>query len=182
MALPTSLTAGTWSGLSVHIADTVSVDETVQANLEAGFATVDTTHADIPNLREFPSIGTPSNLVNVPQYGQSITSQVQGQADAPSLDFTINYVPSLWAAGTTLGDLVGDGTARMFQLYICSSEPPSSVATTSALGSVPNAVWYFPGKIEALLIDNNLTDAVTATLTLSLPTGTFLGPYTVATV
>src|SRR6056300_1083207 len=54
--------------------------------------TADADHVRMPSVREFPSVGTPANIVNVPVYGQATSSQVQGQADAPSLDVTVNYV------------------------------------------------------------------------------------------
>src|SRR6056300_1258169 len=46
-------------------------------------------------IREFPNLGIPANVVNVPQYGQATSSQITGQSDPPSLDFTFNYVPSI---------------------------------------------------------------------------------------
>ena len=57
---------------------------------------------EVTNLREFPSVGTPANIVNVPQYGQSISSQISGQADAPTLEFTLNYIPTAHANIDTL--------------------------------------------------------------------------------
>src|SRR6187399_3303694 len=50
----------------------------------------------IKNVRTFPAIGTPPNIVNVPTYGQSTSLQIQGQADAPSMEITLNYVANDW--------------------------------------------------------------------------------------
>jgi hypothetical protein len=33
--------------------------------------TADATHKRLPSVREFPSVGTPANIVNVPVFGQS---------------------------------------------------------------------------------------------------------------
>ena len=34
----------------------------------------------IKNVREFPSMGTPPNIVNVPVYGSKTSQQIQGQS------------------------------------------------------------------------------------------------------
>jgi hypothetical protein len=89
-----------------------TADRATPANLAGKFeataaadgsaATTEAAVVAIEGIREFPSLGTPSNIVNVPQYGQSISSQIQGQADAPSLEFTFNYIPTNHAALDTL--------------------------------------------------------------------------------
>ena len=180
MAFWTSIGAGQWSGLAVHTAGTIGdpLTITTEAAFKAGFATTDTDFAVMPNVREFPDVGTPANLVNVPQYGQSVTSQVQAQADAVSLEFVFNYVPSVWEPSATIGALVGDGSPYVFQYVVCSAEPPNFEATTTGLGTVPNAIWYFSGKLESQLFSNSLSDATTMRLAVSLPTGTVYGPFT----
>ena len=69
----------------------------------------------ITNVREFPSMGTPPNIVNVPVYGQATSQQIQGQSDAPSIELTLNYIASDWGTGTRLGDAVGNGTQYVFR-------------------------------------------------------------------
>ena len=154
MAHITSIGAGIYSALAVTT-DTVTLSggDTL-AELVALFAT----NGDfdrIGNVREFPAIGTPANIVNVPVYGQATSQQIQGQADAPNLELTINYIPSLWASGTTLGDKVGDGELYAFQFSLLNSEPAgyNTTAGVSGLGSTANSNFYFVGKIEALLVN-----------------------------
>lgn len=136
----------------------------------------------IKNVREFPAMGTPPNIVNVPTYGQKTSQQVQGQSDAPSMEITINYVPSEWASGSLLGDMVGDGKQYVFRFALLNSEPGvgyDSTAGVTGLGKVDNSEYYWVGKIEALMVNPQLTDANTATITISLQSKLY-GAYTVA--
>jgi hypothetical protein len=138
------------------------------------------TFARIKNVREFPSMGTPPNIVNVPVYGSKTSQQIQGQADAPSIELTVNYIPADWAAGTLLGDAVGDGKQYVFRFVLMNAEPVaySSEATpTSGIGSVANSQYYWVGKIEALQVNPQLTDANTATVTVSIQSE-FFGAFT----
>lgn len=142
------------------------------------------TFVRIKNVREFPAMGTPPNVVNVPTYGQKTSQQVQGQSDAPNMEITINFVASEWAkdAGNLLGNLVGDGIQYAFRFTLLNSEPTGSGATkyssTSAgLGTVQNSQFYWVGKVEALQVNPQLTDATTATITLTLQSAMF-GAYT----
>ncbi len=177
MAHINSIGAGLYSALAVNttpLASSAAGD--TAAELKALFAD-DTAFAEIKNVREFPQIGTPANIVNVPVYGQKTSSQIQGQADAPNLEITLNYVPSEWAAGTILGDMVGDGNQYAFQFSLLNAKPGSLEAVIGGLGTVKNSNFYFVGKVEALLISPQLTDANQATLTLSIQ-GDFFGPET----
>ena len=179
MAHITSIGAGIYSALAVNttpITDVTSAD--TAAELEALFASAGA-FSEIKNVREFPQIGTPANIVNVPVYGQKTSSQIQGQADAPTLEMTINYVPSEWASGSTLGDLVGDSSVYAFQFSLLNTKPDALTADAAGLGAVANSNFYFLGKVEALLVSPQLTDANQATLTLSL-IGEFVGPTTQA--
>lgn len=181
MAHINSIGAGIYSALAINttpVASTASVDSL--SELVALFATSGD-FVEVKNVREFPQVGTPANIVNVPVYGQKTSSQIQGQSDAPNLEITINYVPSEWAAGTTLGDLVGDGNVYAFQFSMLNSKPAglTTTAGSAGLGSVANSNFYFAGKVEALLVSPQLTDANQATLTLSVQ-GDFFGPATVA--
>jgi len=181
MAHITSIGAGIYSALAVNttpITDLSTVDTLSEL---VGKFTSAVNFEEIRNVREFPQIGTPANIVNVPVYGQKTSSQIQGQADAPTLEMTINYVPSEWAAGTDLGDLVGDGNVYAFQFSLLNAKPAglNTTAGLTGLGSVANSNFYFVGKVEALLVSPQLTDANQATLTLSV-LGDFFGPATVA--
>ena len=139
------------------------------------------TFVRIKNVREFPSMGTPPNIVNVPVYGSRTSQQIQGQADAPSIELTVNYVPAEWAAGTLLGDAVGDGKQYVFRFSLMNAEPVAykSDSTTPAngIGSVQNSQYYWVGKIEALQVNPQLTDANTATVTISIQSE-FFGAFT----
>lgn len=183
MAHITSIGAGIYSALAVNttaITDLSTVD--TLAELVAKFSTANN-FKEIKNVREFPQIGTPANIVNVPVYGQKTSSQIQGQADAPTLEMTINYVPSEWDPTVVggLGSLVGDGNVYAFQFSLLNAKPAGLITTAglTGLGSVANSSFYFVGKIEALLVSPQLTDANQATLTLSI-LGSFYGPATVA--
>ena len=177
MAHINSIGAGIYSALAVNTTPLASgAAGDTAAELKALFAD-DTAFVEIKNVREFPQMGTPANIVNVPVYGQKTSSQVQGQADAPNLEITLNYVPEDWATGSDLGDMVGDGNQYAFQFSLLNSKPASLEATVGGLGTVKNSNFYFVGKVEALLISPQLTDANQATLTLSLQ-GEFFGPET----
>ena len=131
----------------------------------------------VGNVREFPSVGTPANVVNVPVYGQSTSSQVAGQSDAPSLEFSLNYVASEHAA---LDALRKAGTRLLFRVRMTDS---SNLAPASApnLG-VPTAYvddefsdFYFFGTIASFEITTNLTDSIQASISLTVE-GDFVGP------
>ena len=194
MAHISSIGAGMFSDLAIAAASTdpsfASLD--TQAEFEALFATeinssggtkATNTFVRVSNVREFPSMGTPPNIVNVPVYGQKSSQQIQGQSDAPNLEITVNYIPADWAAGTILGDMVGNGKLAVFRFALLNSEPTGMGATKYAstvagLGTVPNSVYYWVGKVEAMLVNPQLTDANTATVTMSIQSK-FYGAYTV---
>jgi hypothetical protein len=180
MAHITSIGAGIFSAMAVNtteITDLTSVDDLTEL---VGKFTSAATFTEIKNVREFPQIGTPANIVNVPVYGQKTSSQIQGQSDSPNLEITLNYVPSEWAPSSALGALVGNGKVYAFQFSMLNAKPAGLHTTAGAtgLGSVNNSNFYFVGKIEALLVSPQLTDANQATLTLSSQGG-FFGPATV---
>ena len=192
MAFQTSIGAGLFSDLAVAMPATPPTFGTLdsQAEFDALFASeiqsqggtkAANTFVRIKNVREFPSMGTPPNIVNVPTYGQKTSQQIQGQSDAPNLEITLNFVASEWAADSLLGAAVGDGNLYVMRFALLNSEPTGYLSTSGAtgIGAVGNAVWYWIGKLEALLINPQLTDANTATLTMSLQSK-FFGAYTVA--
>lgn len=135
--------------------------------------TADADHVRMPSVREFPSVGTPANIVNVPVYGQKTSSQVQGQADAPSLEVTVNYVAEDM---TAIHALVGQNVIFRFMMAASAVSPDEGAATNLA---VENTEFYFQGKIEAILVNPALTDTTTATVTLSTQSD-FFGPATLA--
>ena len=129
----------------------------------------------VGNVREFPSMGTPANIVNVPVYGQKTSSQVQGQADAPSLEITVNYVAEDM---TAFHDLI-DGAPKVFRFMMTAAAVTEADSTGQATLATDNTEFYFTGKVEAILVNPALTDATTATITLSAQTD-FVGPATLA--
>jgi len=139
----------------------------------------------ITDVREFPAMGAPANIVNVPTYGKKTSGQVQGQADAAAIELTLNYIPATWAkdVGNILGLMVNDGVQRVFRFTLAAVEPTGTTATKWAsvaggLGTVQNSQFYWVGKVEALQVTPGLTDASTATLTISAQTDLF-GPFTI---
>ena len=193
MAHISSIGAGMFSDLAIAaaLADPTFSTLDTQAEFDALFATeinsaggtkAANTFVRVANVREFPSMGTPPNIVNVPVYGQKSSQQIQGQSDAPNLEITVNCIPADWAAGTILGDMVGDGKLHVFRFTLLNSEPTGNGATKYAstvagIGTVQNSVYYWIGKVEAMLVNPQLTDANTATITLSIQSK-FYGAYT----
>ena len=183
MAHINNIGAGIYSDMSVTNTDDSAVALTKTA-CDALFAAADftaNTALRIENVREFPSMGTPPNIVNVPVYGQASSQQVQGQSDAPSIELTLNYVPADWADGTDLGDLVGDGVTHTFRFALLNSQPAGAegyASSATGLGDVSNSYYYWRGKIEALQVNPQLTDANTAVVTISIQSE-FIGAFTV---
>jgi hypothetical protein len=199
MAHITSIGAGMYSDLAVatpssdlSAAQLAALD--TAAEFQALFASeIETqggtkgtgTFCRIKNVREFPAMGTPPNVVNVPVYGSATSQQIQGQADAPSMEITLNFVAAEWAkeTGNILGSMVGDGKQYVFRFGLLNSAPTGSGATkfastTSGLGTVQNSQYYWVGKLEALQVTPQLTDANTATITITIQSD-FFGAYTV---
>ena len=139
------------------------------------------TFVRIKNVRTFPAIGTPPNIVNVPTYGQATSLQIQGQADAPSMEVTLNYVASDWAAGTHLGDMIGSGKQGTFRFALLNTPPVEWASLPAEIGQAENTLWYFIGKIDSLLVTPNLTDANQATVAVTMNSKVY-GAYTIAAV
>lgn len=196
MAHINAIGAGMFSDLSVAMpsaAVTSATDSKAEFDLlfataveSVGGAKGAGNYVRVKNVREFPAMGTPPNIVNVPTYGQSTSQQIQGQADAPSMEIQLNSVPADWADGTLLGDAVADGIQYAFRFTMLNSLPPafnSTPVTGSNIGGtvgspVQNSMWYWIGKIEAYVTNPQLTDANTATVTLSVQSA-FYGAYTI---
>ena len=193
-----SIGAGLFSDMSVHVAsDLPSASTLAGLSTQGGFAALFKTailSAATPGLsstgqfirlssvREFPPMGTPPNIVNVPVYGSKTSQQIQGHADAPSMELQLNYIASDWAASTTLGDMVGDGIQRAFRFALLNSEPTGTGVTQYAssalgLGLVENTQFFWVGKVEALQVTPNLTDSNTSTVTMTIQSE-FFGAFT----
>jgi hypothetical protein len=198
MAHISSIGAGMFSDLSIATPLTELTSAAINAlrtaaEFQALFATeinsvggtkAANTFVRIKNAREFPSMGTPPNITNVPVYGSATSQQIQAQADAPSMEITLNFVPSEWAkeANNILGSAVGDGKTYVFRFTLLNSEPTGTAATKYAstalgLGTVGNSQYFWVGKLEALQINPQLSDANTATLTLTMQSQ-FFGAFT----
>jgi len=178
MAHIDSLSSGIFSYLDIF---TDSATVTPATETATGYSalfdtnTTDVDAADIvrmPSVREFPSIGTPANIVNVPVYGQNTSSQIQGQSDAPTLEVTVNYNAGDMASFHTLV-----GQQVYFRFMMCDSAVDLADSNAGA-NAAKNTSFYFKGKIEAILVNPQLTDATTATVTLSAQSD-FFGPATV---
>jgi len=192
MAHINSIGAGMFSDLAVckdpailaAVTPKIANGTITSADFYAGFAAADftgNTAIRITNVREFPAMGTPPNVVNVPVYGSATSQQIQGQADAPSMELTLNYIPADWASGTLLGDLVGDGNQYVFRFSLMNSKPEGAegyASSATGLGDVQNSQYFWVGKIEALQVTPQLTDANTATITITIQSD-FFGAYTV---
>jgi len=155
--------AATLHGLFCTSVPSTGVDETPESAV-----------VHVGNVREFPSMGTPANIVNVPVYGQATSSQIAGQSDAPSLEFSLNYVPN------EHGDLeqLRKTAARLaFRVRITDAD-----LTTNGDGIITAddadlfADFIFFGTIASFEIQPGLTDAMQATMTLTIE-GDFAGPF-----
>jgi hypothetical protein len=175
MAHISSLGAGIFTYLDIF-KGTIPASTDTAAECAALFVgstpgTADADHVRMPSVREFPSVGTPANIVNVPVYGQKTSSQVQGQADAPSLEVTVNYNAGDMGA---IHDLIGQEV--VFRFMMCATAVTEDEAAAATV-TPENTEFYFLGKIEAILVNPALTDATTATVTLSAQSD-FFGPAT----
>jgi len=194
----TTIGAGIYSDLAVALPTATATVSNVEATLKGYFAGTEQLNVGgvagtgnfvrIQNVREFPSLGVPANIVNVAAYGSKIGKQVAGQPDAPTIEITVNYLPGDWsnAPASLLGAMVGDGTQKCFRFALLNGQPSGYASTSASIGSPlvgtagsrENSQWFWFGKVEALLINPQLTDANTATLTLSVQSE-FYGPFTI---
>ena len=178
MAHISSLGAGLYTYLDIFTG-TIPAGTDTAAECAALFVgtvpgTADADHVRMLSVREFPAIGTPANIVNVPVFGQKTSSQVQGQSDAPSLEITVNYVAEDM---TAIHNLI-DGSEKVFRFMMANAPVTQDEGADSTL-AVENTEFYFLGKVEAILVNPALTDATTATVTLSAQSD-FFGPATLA--
>jgi hypothetical protein len=73
---------------------------------------------------------------------------------------------------------VGNGKQYLFRFTLLNAQPTSYATTAGGMGTVGNSQWYWQGKMESLLVNPQLTDANTATLTISVQSD-FYGAYTI---
>ena len=134
---------------------------------------VDSAVEHVGNIREFPSLGTPANIVNVPVYGQAVSSQVAGQSDAPTLEFTLNYVP---ADHAKLEVLRKAATRLCFRVRIADANiTTNGDGVITATGADKFADFYFFGTIASFEVSPSLSDSLQATMALTIE-GDFVGP------
>lgn len=166
-----------WAGLFETRGTTAGLNEGDKVPYTVG------THAKaFGRIREFPNLGIPANVVNVPQYGQGSSSQIAGQSDAPSLDFTFNYVPTEHAFISTLRE---SGENRLFRIRLSNAQQvedtggvilpfESKEAATSNMREFSD--FYLFGSVASFEIVPNLTDSNQLNVTLTID-GEMGGPY-----
>ena len=144
---------------------------------------------EIGNVRDFPSFGTPANIVKVPQYGAKQTVSIQAQPDAPDLELTLNLVADKWKRGGKLDGIVGDNVTRLWMFAFlptaleaevipgqpCVEEP--AFLHAGSLGRVQNALVFFKGRLESLLVTPARDEAIQGTLAMSVQSS-FFGLFT----
>ena len=168
MANITSIGAGIYTSLAHSTAtalpntSTASTPTMVHGLMESAFT-------EVPDVREFPSFGAPANIVNVPVYGQAQSDQIQGQADAPTLEFTLNYVPD---QHDDIQGFAGDNVNRLFRIRLANAPVPTPLTTQSVFND-----FYVVAQVAAFTVSPNLTDSNQATLTLATQ-GELIGPLT----
>jgi hypothetical protein len=184
MAHLDSLQSGVYTSLTFKVAALASLAAGDSlAELETLFSTGGIT--EIAGIRDFPEFGRPSNIVNVPTYGSGSSTQVSGQSDLNTMEFTLNYVASDL---DPIQALVGNSNLYAFQIALCNRRPPGFRQNTVSgqIGGTPsvpvqNTVFNFAGKFESLMIMPSTTDALTAKLVISSATQLF-GPSTYTAV
>jgi hypothetical protein len=184
-----SVGSAMFSDLSINLTDVVPASfnkSTPQATFDGYFTTAMTTetaavttYKRIGNIRSFPAIGTPANIVKVPTYGQATSNSIQGQADAPQIEIDLNYVATDWEAADALKIAFEAKKQHVFRFTLLNAEPASYDKGTAGIGTVDNSSYYWIGKMEALLITPSLTDATTAKLTISIQSP-YYGAFTAA--
>ena len=167
MAHITSIGAGMFTEFGYTTAEHASDTDTV-----AEYAAL--TYNTVECVREIPPLGSPANIVNVPCYGASISKSIQGQADAPTLEFVIAWVPGS-TAQTALVGFANDGKAYDFRVAISNT----AKAGADWASTDEHDMFFFSAKVAAFVVTPALDDTNTATVTLALESE-FYGPYTTA--
>ena len=130
------------------------------------------TFTDIPKVREMPEVGVPASISSVAEFGKAVAPQISTQSEAPTLEFTMNYVP---AEHSDLIALSGDGITRVFRMRI-SNSPIGVVTSASQINEV-----YWTGLIVAKLLTIGTGDASSLKITLTMDQE-FTDPIAVTTV
>ena len=164
MAHITSTGSGKYT-LLYNTAAAVPADTDTQAEWEA------LTWVQAKDVQEMPPVGAPANIVNVPVYGKAISDTVSGQADAPTVEFTLNWYAD---AHEALQGYVDDGITHGFRLRVMNSVLIDPDTPTSA---EEHDDFYFGAQVASFVVTPALDGANTAVVTLSLKTS-FDGPYT----
>lgn len=153
---------------------TLAYSDSATSELPTAVAT--SGYTSVVNVREFPEFGAPANIVNVPVYGAAQSSQIQGQADAPTLEFTLNYIPSEHRA---IQNLVGDGAVYAIRIRLLNSTLEDTETPLVPVAADEFNDFYILGSFAAFTITPNLTDTNQATLTIATQ-GDFTQPLTIA--
>jgi len=164
------LEVGTYAGIASRPVDVAAFrayfevpnGSDVASNAPAAAANV----INVGHIREFPAMGTPANVVNVPQYGQATSSQIRGQSDAPTMEFTLNYVPDEHGK---LDIIRKQDIGVVFRVRIANADNVTGKATDIYDD------FYFYGKIASLEVTPSLNDAFQATMAVTID-GDFEGP------
>jgi hypothetical protein len=137
--LPTSITSLVgWGGLFQNNLSTIT-----STGITGGTLIADAkAYVRLTHVKEFPAMGTPANIVNVPIYGRKNSLQIQGQADSPTMEITVNYVPTMWAGGELKGGIdtspvstsikIGDGKVYLMRFTLLNKEPKGYNASLRA--------------------------------------------------
>lgn len=138
----------------------------------------------IEHVRDFPAVGAPANLINVPEYGRDTTLSISAQSDSQAFELTLNFAPNqwlptgnTWATTGSLEDLRKEGAVVWFQLAMMGQKPASYDCKAAGLGTVPNSLLYFQGRIASMEWQPARDDAATATVSISRVSDYF-GLYT----
>jgi len=152
-----------------------------QANYKAMFATAGQ-FLTFPNVRDFPSFGNSSNLINVPEYNITTSRKLVVQGDLTEIDIKVNYIPNSWLTnGNTyattglLADAIGDNISKGFMLAITNKLPANYTTATTGptvggtlTAPILNSLFFFVGRIETLEIEPARDEALQATIRLSV--------------
>lgn len=146
-----------------------SAAQTTEPEDQAGYVAL--TFADIGRVNTFPAIGTAANLTNLPQFGREQSIQVQGQVDAQTQEFTVNWTG---VDQTAMQPMVRDGIDRAFRIRIANVKLPSVIDSATEHDD-----FYFVGQIVSYVVTPGITAGNTAVVTIASSTDT-QGPYTTA--
>lgn len=172
-------TAANWTALFEARQSTSGVTAGQKVDWDAG-----TDAKSFGRIREFPNLGIPANVVNVPQYGQGASSQIAGQSDAPSLDFTFNYIPTEHAFISAMREA---GENRLFRIRLSNATQdvdtnqialPYEYTQADNTGSDMREFsdFYLFGSVASFEIVPNLTDSNQLNVTLTID-GEMKGPH-----